>query len=82
VLDAASSQGVSDLMQRLAAQEKSLAKLTEERDQYKKLYMEILELCRKLELGILGQKRERLSAPDEQLERTGSTKPLPPTERR
>lgn len=67
MLDTTSPQSVSNLEQRLAAQEKSLAKIAEERDQYKKLYMEMLERCRKLELGILGQKRERLSAPDEQL---------------
>ena len=30
-----------------------------EREQYKKLYLEMLALCRKLELGIVGQKRER-----------------------
>ena len=30
-----------------------------ERDRYKELYLSMLELCKKLELGIVGQKRER-----------------------
>ncbi len=38
-----------------------------ERDGYKKLYLETLELCRKLERGLLGQKREKLSAGDAQI---------------
>ena len=33
-----------------------------ERDEYRKLYLQTLELCRKLELGIIGPKRERLSS--------------------
>jgi transposase len=41
--------------------------LRAERDQYKRLYLETLELCRKLERGILGQKREKLSPGEEQL---------------
>ena len=31
-----------------------------ERDQYKKLYRDMLELCRKLERGIVGTKREKV----------------------
>jgi len=53
--------------ERLAALETQLSALGAERDQYKKLYLEMLERCRKLELGILGQKREKLSAGDEQM---------------
>ena len=41
--------------------------LSEERDAYKKLYTEMLERCRKLELGIFGQKREKFSTNDAQL---------------
>ena len=41
--------------------------LAAERDQYRKLYLQTLELCRKLELGIIGPKRERLSEGDAQL---------------
>ncbi len=33
----------------------------QERDEYKKLYSEMLERCRKLELGIFGQRREKFS---------------------
>ena len=38
-----------------------------ERDEYRRLYLQTLELCRKLERGIIGPKRERLSASDAQL---------------
>lgn len=36
-------------------------KLVTERDEYRKLYLSMLETCRKLELGILGQKREKVT---------------------
>ncbi len=42
-------------------------KLVAEREEYRKLYLNTLELCRKLEQGILGQKRERLSGDESQL---------------
>lgn len=42
-------------------------KIAAERDGYKKLYLETLELCRRLERGIVGQKREKLSASDAQV---------------
>lgn len=42
-------------------------RLTAEREEYRKLYLCTLELCRKLELGILGQKRERVDADGAQL---------------
>jgi transposase len=38
-----------------------------ELDEYRKLYQQTLEQCRKLELGIVGPKRERLSPNDQQL---------------
>jgi transposase len=41
--------------------------LVVERDEYRRLYLQTLELCRKLELGLVGPKRERLSANDAQL---------------
>lgn len=41
--------------------------VTGERDEYRKLYLQTLEICRKLEMGIIGQKRERLSGSDAQL---------------
>ena len=42
-------------------------RISSERDGYKKLYLETLALCRKLERGIIGQKREKLSAGDAQV---------------
>jgi transposase len=48
----------------LSARVESLAA---EREQYRKLYLQMLERCRKLELGLLGPKRERLSGGDAQL---------------
>jgi len=39
-------------------------RLAAEREQYRKLYLDMLETCRKLEQGILGQKRERLTGAD------------------
>jgi hypothetical protein len=41
--------------------------LAAKRNQYRELYLQTLELCRKLELGIVGQKRERQSGRDAQL---------------
>src|SRR6185437_16337837 len=41
--------------------------LSAERDEYRKLYLQTLERCRKLELGLMGPKRERLSESDAQL---------------
>src|SRR6185437_9082119 len=41
--------------------------LSAERDEYRKLYLQMLERCRKLELGLMGPKRERLSESDAQL---------------
>lgn len=55
-----------NIEEKLALLEQSVAALTvernacqAERDQYQKLYLSMLELCRKLERGILSQKRER-----------------------
>lgn len=44
-----------------------IASLTRSRDEYRKLYLSALEQIRKLELGLLGQKAERLSGTDGQL---------------
>jgi transposase len=41
--------------------------MTAERDEYRKLYLAMLEQNRKLELGLLGQKAERLPPTDAQL---------------
>lgn len=53
--------------ERLAALEARVASLAAERDAYKRAYLELLEKCRKLELGILGQQRERLPASEAQM---------------
>ena len=37
-----------------------LTKVEDERDRYRALYQEMMERCRKLELGLMGQKSERL----------------------
>jgi hypothetical protein len=41
--------------------------LEAEREHFRTLYLQMLEVCRKLELGIVGPKRERLSDSDAQL---------------
>jgi transposase len=64
VPDAASIQAIQSQLAELA---QKLEAISAERDQYKKLYLEMLERCRKLELGIIGQKREKLSGDDKQL---------------
>jgi transposase len=56
-----------DVEQRLAAVIAEMDRVTAERDEYKKLYLKMLELCRKLERGIVGPKSEKLSANDAQV---------------
>ena len=56
-----------DIEQRLAAVIAEMDRVTAERDQYRKLYLEMLELCRKLERGFVGPKREKLSPGDAQV---------------
>jgi hypothetical protein len=53
--------------QRIAGLVAANERIAVERDGYKKLYPETLALCRKLERGILGQKREKLSPGDAQI---------------
>ena len=55
---------VEEKLAELAAEN---GKLRAERDEYKKLYLQMLELCRKLERGVLGPKRERFVDSDSQL---------------
>jgi len=65
-------------------------KLVVERDEYRKLYLSMLETCRKLELGILGQKREKVATAPGQMslavlatllsEEARGTAPAPPAE--
>jgi hypothetical protein len=48
---------VEEIAQRLEALEKKAAIAERERDEYRALYLETMERCRKLELGILASKR-------------------------
>ena len=60
---------VAELARDIAELQAANATLKEERDRYRKLYQQMLEKARKLELGLLGQKSERLPSSDEQLSR-------------
>lgn len=51
---------VAELPRDIAELQAANAKLEEERDRYRELYQQLLEKARKLELGSLGQKAERL----------------------
>jgi len=53
------------VLEQLAKQQALIEELREERDAYKALNKELRERCRKLELGLLGQKTER-TPPDGQ----------------
>ena len=55
---------LAEEQQRLRAE---LDESRRERDSYHKLYLEMMERCRKLERGLLGQKAERLPADESQL---------------
>lgn len=55
------------LAKRLQATIAERDRLAAERDEYRKLYLAMLEHNRKLELGLIGQKAERLSPGDAQL---------------
>lgn len=57
---------VAEIAQRVEALEYKVAAAESERDQYRKLYLEMMERCRKLERGLIGPKSER-HAPEEQL---------------
>jgi hypothetical protein len=66
------SPGVSEeaIAQMLADNERLVAdneRLATEREHYRELYLRTLEQCRKLELGLLGQKSERLGTNEAQL---------------
>ncbi len=55
------------LEERTAELQATNVKLEDERERYRKLYLEMLEKVRKLEVGLLGQKAERVSGSDAQL---------------
>ena len=52
---------VAQNVQRLDELEKRVAKAEREREEYRALYLQTMERCRKLELGILGSKSEHLA---------------------
>jgi hypothetical protein len=65
---------VADLARRIEMMEQDQERLREAllaaeqaRDQYHKLYLEMMERCRKLERGLLGQKAEKLPQDSSQL---------------
>ncbi|MFV8754739.1 IS66 family transposase [Nannocystaceae bacterium ST9] len=58
---------LAELVARLDQLEANYAKATSEREHYRRLYLDMLEQCKKLERGLLGQKAERLPAADGQL---------------
>jgi hypothetical protein len=50
----------AQILQRLDELEKRVATAEREREEYRALYLQTMERCRKLELGILGSKSEHL----------------------
>lgn len=60
-------QRLEGLEARLVMTEKTLATTEHERDEYRALYIETMERCRKLELGLLASKSERLPDNEAQL---------------
>jgi transposase len=58
---------VAEIVKRLDELEKRVATAEREREEYRALYLQTMERCRKLELGILGSKSEHLSANEAQL---------------
>jgi transposase len=51
---------VAEIAHRLGELEKKFTSAQKERDQYRRLYLEMMERCRKLELGLHASKSERL----------------------
>ena len=58
---------VAEIAERLDDLEKRFATAERERDQYRQLYLETMERCRKLELGLLSSKSEHLPKNESQL---------------
>ena len=52
---------LAELLRRVELLEQEQVAIREERDAYHAIYLETLERCRKLELGLRGQKSERLT---------------------
>lgn len=58
---------VAQIVQRLELLEQQFATAQRERDEYRRLYLEMMERCRLLERGILGSKSEHLDKDSPQL---------------
>lgn len=58
---------MQELAARLTTLSESVKQLESERDEYKRVYVALLEAYRKLEAGLVGQKRERFIGGEEQL---------------
>jgi len=58
---------VEEMQSQLAELSEKVEQLTADRDTYRELYQQALEQCRKLELGLRGQKAERLDEDETQL---------------
>jgi len=58
---------VAEIVNRLDELEKKFSTAERERDEYRRLYLETMERCRKLELGLLSSKSEHLRKDDTQL---------------
>lgn len=56
---------IERIVARLDELERTQSKLQAERDQYRALYQQMLERCRKLELGLRGHPAERLPESDQ-----------------
>lgn len=61
------SQRLDELEREQARMRESLTDAERARDEYRRLYLEMMERCRKLERGLMGQKAERLRGDDAQL---------------
>ena len=58
---------LEEIAKRLDMVEKRVSVAERERDEYRALYLQTMERCRKLELGLLGQKSEKLRGDETQL---------------
>ena len=58
---------LEELEKRVVTVEEMRVAAEQERDEYRTLYLQTMERCRKLELGLLGQKSEKLRGNDAQL---------------
>ena len=58
---------LEEIVKRLDVVEMRMSVAERERDEYRALYLQTMERCRKLELGLLGQKSEKLRGDETQL---------------